>query len=355
VVEGGIMADYSDSVDAGMENPYNVTPEMERLGPPQDVPYASESMFFQAWDPDQGIGLWAHLNLTTEDNQLFVGELVIYLPDGEVLVDRSAGRAPDDLGPSSGNLTFRLEEPLQRWHVSFDGTAERTTSEALANSPGGAGRAEPIGIDLVFTAKSPVYDMYTALGKEGMAWGQIHHEQALSATGSMCFGGVDHPFTGYGYRDHGRGTRNLAPLGGDTMVFGVFPDGRAIGSLMAWTRDGTVVVEAGFLYDDRGYSTLKIDELPHLDDRFGNPADVTARFIDAWGERMEIRCTGLHQATLTMDDPNHWVIGYDQRLEDPLIMVETPSQLQWGSAVGYGNVERNCRRSQLGVVRSPAE
>jgi len=41
-----------------MENPYNVTPEMERLGP-LGRSVSSESMFFQAWDPDQGIGIWA--------------------------------------------------------------------------------------------------------------------------------------------------------------------------------------------------------------------------------------------------------------------------------------------------------
>ena len=77
---------------------------------------------------------------------------------------------------------------------------------------------------------------------------------------------------------------------------------------MAWTREGTVVVEAGFVYDDRGYSTLQIEALPHLDDRFGNPPDVVSRFLDERGEHIEIHATALHQATLTMDEPNHWVI-----------------------------------------------
>jgi hypothetical protein len=335
------------------ENPYGVTADMERLAPPRDVPFASESMFFQAWDPEQSVGVWTHIHLTSEDNRMFVGETVIYLPDGELLVDRSAGRAPDDLGPSSGNLSFRVEEPLQRWHVTFDGTAERTTSTALANGPAGAGRATPAGIDLTFVACSPVYDMYTALGRSGMDWGQLHHEQAFTVQGKLRIDGSDRIFKGYGYRDHGRGTRNLAPLGGDTMIFGVFPDGRAIGSLMAWTRDGTVVVEAGFVYDERGFSTLQIECLPHLDDRFGNPPDVVGRFVDERGEHIEIHAKALHQATLTMDDPNHWVIGNDDRIEDPLVMVETPARLTWGDAVGYGNVERNCRQSQLGLVRSP--
>jgi hypothetical protein len=192
--------------------------------------------------------------------------------------------------------------------------------------------------------------MYASLGHPGTDWGQLHHEQAFTVSGELRVGGAVQHFEGIGYRDHGRGTRDVTRLGGDTMVFGVFPDGRSVGSLLAWTRDGTSVVNAGYLHDEDGFHPLSVERLPALVDPRGDPAMFRVLLALHDGTAVEIGVEILHSATLSIVEPNRWMIGADLAAEDPLVLVESPARLVIGDTMGYGNVERNCRRSRLGAA-----
>jgi hypothetical protein len=166
------MTGTSEQAPGVGENPFGVDPALDLLHAVRDdVPQWSETMYFQVWSPETGVGAFVHVGRWSTDLELWYGQVIAMLPDGELRVDRSWGRSDDARGPATGNVIVTCLEPLRRWRLRFDGAGEPSTLADLASRPVGAGRAAAFGFDVELDAAGGIWDMHGASGRSSdVSW-----------------------------------------------------------------------------------------------------------------------------------------------------------------------------------------
>jgi hypothetical protein len=333
-------------------NPFEVDPALDLL---HDVhpgmPHWSETMYFHVWNPDAEVGVFIHVGRWPTDLDLWWGQVIAMLPDGELLADRSWGRAPDNRGPATGNLRIECVEPLKRWRLTFDGAGEPTTVGKMAESPVGSARAKAFRFEVDLTAAAPVWDMHAAFGIENLSWAVAHHVQGFATTGMLTSEGRTWALDGVAHRDHSSGPRHYADFGGLNFFTLVFPEtGRVANGLVNWRRDESVdhrvytiqqdgVCEIGSELTVTGLADLATHE----------PHEITIALTRDGGRHEEYSAQRLHGYTLTLLEPNENINGADHDGDpDPLFVTQSTVRVTAPDGeVGYGVIERDYRRSLL--------
>jgi hypothetical protein len=331
-------------------DPFGVAPELDYLSEPdRETPLWSETMFFQGWDPGQGVGFWSHVGRWPFDVDLWWSQMFVYLPDGQVVVDRSFGRPTGRIGPATGNYRIRCEEPGKRWSHHYDGAGELTSSAKTARGLSGAGRIATLRMDLDTTAIMPTWDLYKLVSAEGQSWSSGHRQQAMHMTGRIQVDDRAWSVDGMAYRDHSTGSRDWAGWGGNVMLSLVFPSGRVVVAVVTWNEQHVPGFQVGLIYENDRFEKLRAVELPVLHDLDANPRTFDAVLHRDEGAPIAISGELLHSATLSFVEPNENLNGVD--LDDPtnpLALFETPVRFTWPDGeVGYGNLERNYRVSDI--------
>jgi hypothetical protein len=346
------MAQMKEHRILGGENPFGVLPEHDLLHEVRsDVPDWSETMYFHVWNPEAGVGVFIHIGRWPGDLDLWWGQVIALLPDGELLVDRSWGRAQDDRGPATGNLRVECVEPLKRWRVRFDGAGEPTDLARMAEGPVGSGRARAFRFDVALEAAAPVWDMHGALGIDNLSWAAFHHTQGLRTAGTLVSEGREWTLDGVAHRDHSSGPRHIFDFGGLHFFVFVFPtSGRVVNGLVNWKRDATVDHR---IYTDQvggrcetgtGVSITGLHDI-----ETHSPRQLTVTLIREGGRAEELAAEWLHGYTLTLLEPNENINGAHHDAEDdPLIVTQgTVRVTAPDGEIGYGVIERDYRRSML--------
>lgn len=333
-------------------NPFKVEPGLDLLHEVRsDVPHWSETMYFHVWDPTQNVGVFIHVGRWPTDLDLWWAQVIALLPDGELLVDRSWGRASDDRGPATGNLRVECVEPQQRWRLHFDGAGEPTQLAQMAKGPVGSGRARAFRFELDLDAVAPVWDMHAALGISGLSWAAAHHVQGFRAAGRLTSEGRSWEIAGVAHRDHSSGPRHFAAFGGLHFFTVVFPEtGRVLNGLVNWKRDGAVDhrvyteqqdgrCEVGDKVQVTGLDDLSTHQPRSLNILLGRDDGRTDTYLAEW----------LHGYTLTLLEPNENINGaaHDEE-DDPLLVTQSTVRVTAPDGqVGFGVIERDYRRSML--------
>jgi hypothetical protein len=331
------------------ENPFGVPPELDYLLEPQyDVPAYSETCWYVLWDTSQEVGLMLHCGRTRDAIDLWYAKTVVYLPGGELLVDRTFGRQVDRLGPSAGGFRVRCEEPHQRWSFEFDSAGEITTSEVAGQRVVGAGAYLPAQISLTFNGLGPVLDVGAALhGRPvedaGTVWMASHHEQALLASGSIVVGDRHFDITdAVAFRDHSWGPRNIERFNSDVFFYVTFPQSkRVVTGLQIWDAEDAMCMSMFTIWEDGRLEILDEGVLPRATDIQGNPRELEFSLRRLNGEAIVLRGRALHCFPMTAAYPNMNINGV---LADPskaVTLNEQPITLTWPDGeVGYGHSER---------------
>jgi hypothetical protein len=333
-------------------NPFSVEPEMDLLHTaPADAQGWSETMFFHAWSPREGIGVFVHAGRWPSDLDLWWAQVIAMLPDGELLVDRSWGRATDNRGPATGNLKVTCTTPLHSWRLTFDGAGAICDLGIMATGAVGAGPARRLSFDLELEAVGPVWDLHGALGIDGLSWASFHHNQGFRTKGSLTAGALRWDIDGVAHRDHSSGSRDVGQLGGLHFFLMVFPDsGRVVNGLVNWRQDGNV--------DHRTFCTQKagvcevgtdvrVTGLNSVATHEPRSMDVTLQRADNSPE--VLKAIWLHGYSLTYLQPNENINGVDL-CSEPDALVVTQSTVRVvapDGEVGYGVIERDYRPSAL--------
>lgn len=332
------------------DNPFGVLHEHDYfLGAKPDIQFWNETWFFSSWSPSEEVGVFIHAGADPADPALFYAQVIIYLPGGELVVDRQWGR------PKAGNLTIcgcsiTTEEPLRRWRLRYDGAGEKTTSEQSGRAPVGAGIAVPCNFDIEFTAAAPIWDMYKATDIPQLGWAGMHHEQTTHSRGSICVEKSAWQFDdGVGFRDHSTGQREVSNMGADRFWGIVSPTTkRSFQGLNYWDRAGELQMSSAAYFADGQFEIINGGiEVTGMSDTYGNPKDIEMSFTRPNGERIVGHGRIVHTVTNSVLDPNHNVNGTVVE-GDPLILGESQIRVEWPDGdVFYGHLERLTRLVNL--------
>ena len=350
------MAGAVDNDIRAGDNPFSVEPASDLL---RSVPCHQtgwgETMYFHVWSPEEGVGVFVHTGRWPGDLELWWAQTIALLPNGELLVDRSWGRAVDDRGPATGNLRITCVEPLRLWRLSFDGAGAVANREDMADGPVGAGPARSLSFDIELSAAAPVWDMGTALGApkpqiDNLSWAAFHHAQGFYATGELRSAEQRWQINGVGSRDHSSGVRDVTDLGGLHFFFVVFPtSGRVANGLVSWKSDGTVdhrvfsVQENGLC--ETGYDVRVTGLQSYLTHQPHQLTVTMARQSGAY----RLEADWLHGYSLTLLSPNENINGVDLNSQpDALVITQsTVRVVAPDGEIGYGIIERDYRPSML--------
>jgi hypothetical protein len=334
------------------DNPFGVEPGLDLLhAVPVEVPGWSETMYFHVWSPEHRVGVFVHAGRWPADLDLWWAQVIAMLPDGELLVDRSWGRAVDERGPATGNLRVTCTTPLRSWRLAFDGAGAVSNLEAMTAGPVGGGRARAFSFDLELQAVAPVWDMHGALGIDGLSWASFHHTQGFHATGRLTVGSRSWDVDGVAHRDHSSGPRDIGGLGGLHFFVVVFPrTGRVVNGLVNWRRDGQVDHRT-FCIQQAGVceigTDVRVTGLHSIATH--QPRRMTITLSRADESMQVLKATWLHGYSLTYLQPNENINGVDLVSQpDPVVVTQSTVRVVAADGeVGYGVIERDYRPSML--------
>jgi hypothetical protein len=273
-----------------------VAPSDESLHAPGADPLWSESFYLNFSDTCGRLGGFTRIALHPARKET-EGLLCVYLPDGGIGITLASGPLdqPDERSVCAGGLVYERLDPLQHWHVRYDGPVhvfEDPGQVPLALRTGTPTATGQVAIDLDVTGlHAPFfYPGYRRVksppphhANERIGFGRLlkravrrpgeilsalrmrsgrHYEQSVVVRGSIAVNGEPFPFDGTGHRDHSWGRRDWAPSERWRWMTGQM-DGLAFNA-MYLTIAGTHVTN-GYVW--RGGLPAAVDEL-RLDNTF---------------------------------------------------------------------------------------
>jgi hypothetical protein len=195
-------------------------------------------------------------------------QLNVAFPDGRVYRAREAGKTAPALDGDgrpmvlgAGPLEFRCVEPFKTWTATFNGTAARTSTEALLLAePPGARAGLEFRVEATMAAPPwiqgslrPEAARQLESSVEGDLMGGPRYEQLFRARVTLRVDGDEHAFTGSGLRIRRQGIRRLGAFWGHCWQSALFPSGRAFGYIAYPPRpDGAPTFNEGYLFDGDG-------------------------------------------------------------------------------------------------------
>ncbi|HEY1966477.1 MAG TPA: hypothetical protein VGH89_00910 [Pseudonocardia sp.] len=349
------------------DNPFDVDPNHYRQCADPDYTDSlwSETHFWSAWNPDEGVGFFIHVGTTPEDADLWWAQVMVMLPGGRTMADMSWGRSAHRDGPTTGN--FRARSPkLGHFTLSFDGAAEYTTSAEMARRVVGAGHSLPLSFEVELAPAMPVWDLFKATAIGEREWGGTHHEQTHSCTGWLKVAGEqggEWRLDGCSFRDHSIGHRDFSRLGGDHLFGAYFPDsGRSIQTLLMWNNQGEVEIRAASIWENNQLELVGEVEFTGVEHGVRGPTSLTRltgephefdiTMVRASGERIVARGQVQHTVVMSNTSPNTNFNGATLDAGDSaLLLAECAVKVTWPDGdVGYGHLERGYRRHLLPKV-----
>ena len=313
-----------------------------------DIPTWSENYCWTGYDYRRRIGYWLHLGRWIEDPHIWREEVIVFLPDGTVLVRRSFGRSRIDNGAEGALLRFVCEAPGMHWRLQYSGPVQRATLEQQMRAPLPHARTlDFLNIDLEFTGNAPVWQFPD---HDNTTIGRWHYEQHGTVTGKIRHGSDVYTFNGHGYRDHTRGPRELSPVNGHCWIQGRFADGDAFSIYHLWhIENGEDKEVLSIARVEQGGTTLeaKIVSSPRIRSH-QTALDVGELVLELPDKsRMVFECIPLTTLVLAMHGRNsHLMFG--AMLGDtgwPVPLFEQPALFNCGGRRAEGWIERCYRRN----------
>jgi hypothetical protein len=315
--------------------------------PEHGVPMWNETRWAGCYNPEQNVGLFLHAGRLRGNLDWWWVQTAIYLPDGQIAVDRSWVRDTIDTGVITANLNLVVLE--QGWRADFDGIVELTSTTALGAAPRGSGSPSvPATFHVIGDASGPWWDMLEGL-PAGQDFAQMHVEQIGRSQGSVTVGSNTYSLDGISYYDHSSGVRDWTLFHSHHFAMIEMPGYRLhvgqVHNSPTESRKGGGV----WFADDGEQLRVTRSEVPRLTDVSGAPAHFDWLIkVQGKGElTYKVEVCHTFPSTITFENDN--INGCDWGAEgDPLFPIECQVKVTApDGAVGYGHFERSNRRSAL--------
>lgn len=297
-----------------------------------------ENYALVANDPEAGINLCLYMGRQPFDVSVWHEILLLSLPDGRVLVWKSAGRGRFEDGGGGAMVSFRCTDPGRRWTIALDGFTWETTAAALQAAPFSDGPWTRTTIDLEFTAAMPPW----ILGNNDLenAWEHSHYEQLGRLTGTVRVDGAEWTFAGTGHRDHSRGPRDFRSVLDHAWVNCLFPSGRGFALYRMRVPDGSDGVAVAGVYDGQALRAAAVTSMPLLAETVDH--DTYALLLDVDGSPVRIQAEIVRSVgTVSYVTPNHMAIGTSFSAQACQVVSECGTRFIWDGEVGFGHTQRS--------------
>lgn len=330
---------------------FNTPADMDHFrAPNREVARWSETGFFQAYNPVENVGVFTHVCRCQQDLDLWSAHTLVFLPDGEILADRSFGRSPNQRDVCAGAARILIEEPFRQWRSVFDGHGERTSMEGLAKGVRGAGAGVAMRYDVTGTACGPVWDL--AADNDGAPpggnWaGDGHYQQNFLTRGTLTVAGKTWSLDGVGWNDHSRGPRTFDHYGTHRWLSAILP-GATLHAISLWDTQGVQRTAVGSLFRAEGKERVTVN-FPGISDTLGGPFNYDITVTRQNGEQLILQAETLHPQVLTITGANDNLNGIDWEGDDnSTVHFDSTVRLTLPDGqVGYGYAERGIRLTEL--------
>ena len=233
---------------------------MHELGPESNF---NESMYFNAFDPQQKVGGWFRIGNRANEGYAEM-TVCLYLPDGRVAFMFQRPKIDNNDAFRAGGLEINVIEPFKEITLTYSGKVAVLTNPLDMVEPKKAFTENPresCDVQLTIGGLSPMFggEPDTPHETPGEEFAKGHYEQLLQATGTITVGEQTWTIKGFGLRDHSWGPRFwsapwyyrwLTGNCGDNFGF--------MGSFVA--NKDRVGSQGGFVWEGDGKLTL-IDEV----------------------------------------------------------------------------------------------
>jgi len=223
---------------------------MHELGP---EPNFNESMYFNLYDPAQGVGGWFRCGNRANEGYAEM-TVCLYLPGGRVAFMFTRAEISDNDAFDAGGIRFDVLEPCKRLDVTYTGKVVVLDDPLQMADPKRAFTENPYAECEVRIEYSGVSDMFGGEPDEphekpGEEFAKGHYEQLIAGKGSIRVGDEEWEVDGFGLRDHSWGPRYWqAPWYYRWLTANFGPDFGFMGSRVA-RRDGDGT-RGGFVWED---------------------------------------------------------------------------------------------------------
>jgi hypothetical protein len=236
----------------------NLRPEDDYTHPLGPEPNFNESMYFNFFDPERGVGGFLRLGNRANEGQAEM-TVTLYLADGRVLFMFKRPSIANNDAFDAGGCRFEVIEPAERLRTVYEGSVVELKDPRAMSDPRRAFADSPrkkVVVDLVHEAAGPMYGSAGSKDEEDrpaeQQFARAHYEQHMAVHGTLRIGDEIQQISGYGLRDHSWGPRFWQAIESYewlTMNFG--PDFHAMVSIVRRDADnqrrGGVIVRGGEL------------------------------------------------------------------------------------------------------------
>jgi hypothetical protein len=222
---------------------------MHELGP---EPNFNESMYFNLYDPEQGVGGWFRCGNRANEGYAEM-TVCLYLPGGRVAFMYKRPEISDNDAFDAGGIRFDVLEPFRRLDVTYSGKVVLLDDPLQMADPKKAFTENPYAECEVRIEYSGVSDMFGGEPDEphekpGEEFAKGHYEQLIAGKGSIRVGDEEWEVDGFGLRDHSWGPRYWqAPFYYRWLTANFGPDFGFMGSRIA--RPDREGMRGGFIWD----------------------------------------------------------------------------------------------------------
>lgn len=223
---------------------------MHELGPESNF---NESMYFNLYDPAQGVGGWFRCGNRANEGYAEM-TVCLYLPGGRVAFMYKRPEIDNNDAFDAGGIRFEVLEPFKRLDVTYSGKVVILDEPLQMADPKTAFTNNPYAECEVRIEYSGVSAMFGGEPDEphekpGEEFAKGHYEQLIAGKGTIRVGDETWDVDGFGLRDHSWGPRYWqAPWYYRWLTANFGPDFGFMGSRVA-RRDGEGT-RGGFVWED---------------------------------------------------------------------------------------------------------